>query len=84
MAESDSDDDRVFAMVRMFLAASKRGDYALLVLESRKQQLITKFRSEGKLAGSPAATGTPKTKKKENPARAKRSRLRLEKFIEKK
>ena len=85
MADSDSEDMRVMDMVRMFLAASKRGDHALLILESRKQQLKTKYRSEGKVAGVSVPTITSnKAKRKENPARAKRSRLRLEQFIKKK
>ena len=71
----------------MFLAASNRGDHAVLVLESRKQQITTKYRSvEGK-AGAPASTSTtstPTKKKKKNPARDRRSKLRLEQFLAKK
>ena len=76
-------DQRVMDLVRMFLATSSRGDHAVLVLESRKQQITTKYRSVEKMAGSPAPTST-RTKKKENPARARRSKLRLEQFLAKK
>jgi hypothetical protein len=60
-----------------------RGDHAVLVLESRKQQITTKYRSVEKMAGSSAPTST-RTKKKENPARARRSKLRMEHFRAKK
>ena len=76
-------DKRVLDMVRMFLAASHRGDHAVLVLESRKNQITTKYSSAEKIAESSAHTSTS-TKKKENPARARRSKLRLEKFLERK
>jgi hypothetical protein len=76
-------DQRVLDLVRMFLAASSRGDHAVFVLESSKQQITTKYRSVEKMAGSPAPTST-RTKKKENPARARRSKLRLEQFLSKK
>ena len=83
MEDSESD-QRVMDIVRIFLAASKRGDHAVLVLESRKEQVTTKYRTvEGK-AGAPASTSTSTTKKKMNPARARRSKLRLEQFLAKK
>ena len=53
-------------------------------LESRKQQITTKYRSVERKAGAPASTSTTSTKKKTNPARARRSKLRLEQFIAKK
>ena len=78
---------RVLDMIKMFLAASKRGDNTVLILESRKQQIITKYRSVEKVAG-PTATTIPPTStassRRKNPARAKRSRLRLEKFNQQK
>ena len=83
MTDSDSDDVRVLEMVRIFLAASKRGDHALLTLESSQKQLKTQYRCEEKVAGI-SAPKTTKTKRKERPSRAKRSRLRLEQFIKKK
>ena len=51
MEDSDSEQDvphRVLDMVRMFLAASTRGDHAVLTLETRNKQLITKYRSAEK------------------------------------
>ena len=70
-------------MVRMFLAASNRGDQALLMLDPRKQKITKKYRIVEKTTGIPAPTSTSSSKKK-NPARARRSRLRLEQFIKKK
>ena len=79
---------RVLDMVKMFLAASKRGDNTVLNLESRNKQIITNYRSVEKVTGSTATT-SPSTAKqsssrRKNPSRAKRSRLRLEKFNQKK
>ena len=91
MEDSDSDQDvpeRVLDMVRMFLAASTRGDNVALILETRNHQLTTKYRSVEIVSGAPeTASTTPATnrnKRKVNPARARRSRLRLEKFHRKK
>ena len=36
---------RVLDMVKIFLAASKRGDNTFLILESRKQHIFIKYRS---------------------------------------
>ena len=83
MVDSECD-QRVLDIVRMFLAASHRGDHAVLVLESRKQQITTKYRSVERKAGAPASTSTTSAKKKMNPARARRSKLRLEQFNKKK
>ena len=73
-------------MVRIFLAASIRGDHAVLVLESRKSKIITKYRSMEIVTGVPATTSTSpnSSKKKVNPARARRSKLRLEQFHKRK
>ena len=35
----------VLDMVRMFLASSTRGDHTVLTLETRNQQIFTKYRS---------------------------------------
>ena len=74
-------------MVKMFLAASKRGDKTFLILESRNQKIFTKYRSMETVTG-PTATTSPSTTtssmRRTNPSRAKRSRLRLEKFNQKK
>ena len=48
MDSSGSDQDvpqRVLDMVRMFLASSTRGDHTVLTLETRNQQIVTKYRS---------------------------------------
>ena len=53
----------------------------MLVLESRNMQIFTKYRSVEKVAGPSAPTSTTtitSSKKKRNPARARRSKLRLE------
>ena len=72
---------RMLEMLRMFLAASSDGETALLVLESRNGKMTTKFRSV-EASGSPVPT--PPEHKKKNPARARRSKLRLDTFIRKK
>jgi hypothetical protein len=84
----DSDvPQRVLDMVRMFLASSTRGEHTVLNLETRNQQLFTKYRSVESLAGTSAKASTPDTnttRTRRNPARARRSRLRLENFQRKK
>ena len=90
MEDSDSDQDvpqRVLDMVRMFLASSTRGDHSVLTLETRDQKIVTKYRSEETVAGASATSITPVTKtlkRRGNPARARRSKLRLEQFQKKK
>ena len=80
--EDSECEQRVLDIVRMFLSASNRGDHAVLVLESRKHQITNKYKSVERKAGAPASTSTTSTKKKMNPARARRSKLRrLEQFI---
>jgi hypothetical protein len=76
---------RVMDLLRIFLAASSRGEEATLILETRKSVIFAKFRSVESIAGVPAApTNIPVRKSKKNPARARRSRLQLEKFMERK
>ena len=76
---------RVMDLLKMFLAASSRGEQAVLILETRQKTLTTKFRSVEKVAGTHAPLTTPSTKKRRNnPARARRSQLRLEEFTRKK
>ena len=75
----------VMDVLRIFLAASSRGEEAVLILETRKRVISTKFRRVEKTTGVPAAPiNIPVPKRKKNPARARRSRLRLEKFMERK
>ena len=75
---------RVMEMLRIFLAASSRGEHAVLVLETRKRTLTTKYRSVEVLAGTPAPTCSSSVpnnvKRKRNPAWARRSKARLEEF----
>ena len=76
---------RVMDLLKMFLAASSRGEQAVLVLETRHRTLTTKFWSVEKVAGIQAPLTTPSAKKRRNtPARARRSQLRLEEFSRKK
>ena len=75
----------VMKLLKIFLAARSRGEEAVLILETRRKTLSTKYRSAENSAGAPAATNTPALKKRrKNPARVERSRLRLEKFMKKK
>ena len=86
MVDVNSDEDvppRVMELLRIFLAASSRGEEAVFVLETRQKKLTTKFRCMETVAGNPATT-TTNTKQRVNPARARRSRLRLEKFNQQK
>ena len=76
---------RVMDLLKIFLTASTRGEQAVLILESRNGTLSTKFRSlEDIVAGPPAPTAKLSVKRRKNPARARRSQLRLEEFIRKK
>ena len=77
---------RVMEMLRIFMAASCRGEQAVLVLETRNKTLTTKYRCVETMEGAPATahTSTVPSKKKVTPARARRSKLRLEKFQKKK
>ena len=64
MEDSDSDQDvpqRVWDMVRIFLASSTRGDHSVLTLETRDQKIVTKYISVETVAG--ATANTPVTKK---------------------
>ena len=67
------------------MATSSRGEEAVLILETRKNKLTTKYRSVELFVESPAST-IPSTKpnRKVNPARAKRSKLRMELFTKRK
>ena len=78
MADESAQDlpHRVLDVLRTFLAASSRGEQAVLVLETRNCTLTTKYRNVETVAGAPASPTT--NRKKVNPARARRSRLRLQ------
>ena len=69
---------QVLDQLRIFLAASSRGEEAVLILETRKNKLTTKYRSVELLAGAPASTISSKPNRKVNPSRARRSKLRME------
>ena len=76
---------RVMDLLRIFLAANSRGEQAVLVLETRKGTLNTKYRNVESVAGVPVcSTSSTSAPKKVNQARARRSRLRLEQFIQRK
>ena len=74
----------VMDLLRMFLAATSRGEQVSLVLESRSKTITSKYQCAEKLAGSPASTETPRIMKKKNPAQLRRSKLRQEAFFRKK
>ena len=69
---------RSMEMLKIFLAASSRGDQAVLILETRKGTMTTKYRSVESLT---VPTSSPSSARRKNtPARARRSRQRLEEF----
>ena len=80
-------DKNNFCLIIWRLIQTARGDNTVLTLESRSKQIITKYRSVEKVTG-PTATTSPSTatqsSRRKNPSRAKRSRLRLEKYNQKK
>ena len=87
MVDAESDvSSRVMELLKIFLAASSRGEQAVLVLETKGRTLTTKFRNVESVVGTPAIANTCDTirKKKFNPARVRRNQLRLEKFLKKK
>ena len=68
---------RVMDLLRIFLAASPRGEEAVISLETSKKAISTKYRSVESPAGVPAApnnTTLPENKKK-NPARAMKRKV---------
>jgi hypothetical protein len=76
---------RVLDLLKIFLAASSRGERAVLVLETRSKALTTKYRSvDDDVVGVPAPSTTNNILRKKSPARARRSQLRLETFMKKK
>ena len=75
---------RVLDLLKIFLATSSRWERAVLVLETRSKALTTKYRSvDDDVVGVPAPS-TNNTVRKKSPARARRSQLRLETFMNKK
>jgi hypothetical protein len=75
----------IIDLIGIFLAARSRGEDATLVLETRAKTISTKYKSAETSAGAPAATNTPLVRKRKmNPIRVQRSRIRLEKFMKKK
>ena len=88
MVELKSLDDlpsRVLDLLKTFLAANSRGETAVLVLETKNKAVNTKYRSVDTEAGSPAPLpNISQRRKRKNPARARRSQLRLEVFRAKK
>ena len=75
---------RVLDLLKIFLAASSRGERAVLVPETRSKSLTAKYRSvDDDVVGVPAPS-TNNTLRKKTPARARRSQLRLETFVKKK
>ena len=76
---------RVLDLLRMLLSANSRNEQAVLVLETRNGSLSTKFKSVESLTGNPVVTSSQnRPSKKVSPSRARRSKLRMEQFIQKK
>ena len=75
---------RVLDLLKMFLAANTRGEQAVLILETRNRTLTTKYRCVEPMSGAPACASTSISNKEVNNARARRSKIRLEKFMERK
>ena len=88
MVEVTSLDDvpsRVLDLLKIYLAASSRGEMAVLVLETKSKAVNTKYRSMDTVSGMPTPpSSTCPKRRRNNPARAKRSQLRLENFAKKK
>ena len=72
--------------LKIFLAASSRGDQAVLILETKNRTLTTKYRCVESMTGAPAcdSPSISTANKKVNKARARRSKLRLEQFMKRK
>ena len=66
------------------MAASSRGERAVLVLETKDKALSTRYRSVEDDGDGVPASSTSHTGKKKSPARARRSQIRLETFMKKK
>ena len=75
---------RVMDLLRIFLVASSRGEEAVISLETSKKAISTKYRSVESPSEVPAAPNNTTLPKKKNPARAKRSRLRLDEYMKRK
>ena len=78
MIDAESDvPSRVMELLKIFLAASSRGEQAVLVLETKGRTLTTKFRNVESVVGTPAIANTCDTirKKKFNPARVRRFQI---------
>jgi hypothetical protein len=75
---------RVLDVLKIFLAASSRGEVDVLVLETKDMTVNTKYRSVDNVVGMPACPTNAPRRRRTNPARAMRSKLRLEKFVQKK
>ena len=76
---------RVMDLLKIFLAAGSRGEMQVLVLETKSKAVNTKYRSMDTLSGMPTPpSSTCPKRRRNNPARAKRSQLRLENFAKKK
>ena len=75
---------RVLDLLKTFLAANSRGETAVLVLETKNKAVNMKYRSVDTEVGSPAPVTNTSRRKRKNPARARRSQLRLEAFRAKK
>ena len=86
MVDATTDQDvpkRMMDMLRMFLAASSAGEHCVFVLESKNKMISTKYRSVEVTPGTPVPSNGSIVPKKKNPARARRSKLRMGEFLTK-
>ena len=62
--------ERVLDVLKTFLAASSRGEKAVLVLETQQKMVTTKYRSVETRPGSPVTCADTTKKRRKTPARA--------------
>ena len=78
-------DNQLLELLKIFSAAKSCGRDAVLILETRNGTLSTKYRSWEREAGAPVTPSSPcPPRRKVTPARARRSQLRLERFMKNK
>ena len=71
-------------VLRIFLAASTRGEHVTLVLESKMMNLTSKYRCVERVTGPPGTPKSSSNQKKKNPSQLRRSKLRQEAFFRRK
>ena len=74
----------ILEMLKIFLAASSRGEQSVLILETKDRTLTTKYRRMEVMTGTPACASTSIIAANKKVNKARRSKLRLEQFMNKK